>query len=216
MPDEGSALTSYLRTFSLWAKNGLSGKFDINSSAPAHLLQGHDAPPRTVPNVYKFQVSQAGVASLTPVALGSSPSASTDPIPIFPEAPSDGSSYGRTDGGWTEVLPLAGGTMSGSIVLPGPPSAANEAASKDYVDSSVLAGGAAYLPLAGGTVTGPLTLAGLFTAATATFGGTVGLNGGLTFTALPPQAADDATAATAGVPIGGVYCNGSIMMMRQA
>jgi hypothetical protein len=33
---------------------------------------------------------------------------------------------------------------------------------------------------------------------------------------LPPQAADDSHAASAGVPVGGIYCNGSQMMMRQS
>ena len=49
------------------------------------------------------------------------------------------------------------------------------------------------LPLTGGTLTGPLN-----------------------FTPLPINAATDAAAATAGVPIGGTYRNGSILMVRVA
>lgn len=37
---------------------------------------------------------------------------------------------------------------------------------------------------------------------------------GLIFTGLPVNAANDAAAATAGVPVGGVYRNGSILMVR--
>jgi hypothetical protein len=33
---------------------------------------------------------------------------------------------------------------------------------------------------------------------------------------LPPQAANDTAAAAAGVAVGGTYCNGSQMMMRQS
>ena len=47
------------------------------------------------------------------------------------------------------------------------------------------------LPLTGGTLTGPLG-----------------------FTPLPVNAANDAAAATAGVPVGGVYRNGSVLMVR--
>jgi hypothetical protein len=223
MPDASPAMTSYLRNFALWAKNGLSGKLDVNTSAPAHLLQGHDAAPRTIPNVFKFQVSQDGVASLAPVALGSGPAASSTPVPIFPEAPSDGGSYGRTDAGWAAVLPLTGGNLSGALILHGPPGAPLEATTKAYVDgaisSSVAAGVAPYLPLAGGTLTGALaavtlTLTGLLTGVAATLTGLLSLGAGLTFTTLPVNALNDAAAATAGVPVGGVYRNGSTLMVR--
>lgn len=36
------------------------------------------------------------------------------------------------------------------------------------------------------------------------------------FATLPPQAANDSAAATAGVAVGGFYCNGSTLMVRQS
>jgi hypothetical protein len=48
----------------------------------------------------------------------------------------------------------------------------------------------------GDTMTGPLSLTGLV------------------FTTLPVSAANDAAAATAGVAVGGVYRNGSVLMVR--
>ena len=55
-------------------------------------------------------------------------------------------------GGGGDFLPLTGGTMSGPLVLASNPSAAMQAAPKQYVDT--------FLPLAGGTLTGALTLSG--------------------------------------------------------
>lgn len=55
------------------------------------------------------------------------------------------------------------------------------------------------LPLAGGTLTGTLTL---------------GPAPSLVFSVLPPNAANDVAAAAAGVPVRGVYRNGSVLMVR--
>lgn len=52
-------------------------------------------------------------------------------------------------------LGLAGGALSGQLVLPGDPQSAGEAADKHYVDGQV----ATTLPLAGGNVTGTLQIA---------------------------------------------------------
>lgn len=49
-------------------------------------------------------------------------------------------------------VPLAGGTMTGPLILSGDPTAALGAATKQYVDT------APFLPLAGGTMTGPLAI----------------------------------------------------------
>jgi len=60
-------------------------------------------------------------------------------------------------------LPLAGGTMTGPIVLAAAPSADMQAANKKYVDdrlSAASGGTGAAVPLAGGTMTGPLVLSG--------------------------------------------------------
>jgi len=61
----------------------------------------------------------------------------------FPEAPTDGQIYGR-DGqtkSWIATLPLSGGTMVGSLILDGPPTATsppNQAATRGYVDGLVM------------------------------------------------------------------------------
>jgi hypothetical protein len=73
------------------------------------------------------------------------------------------------------------------------------------------------LLLTGGTLTGALvgTTASFDTllADEATIAGLVSLDAA-TFTTLPTNAANDAAAATAGVPVGGVYRNGSVLMVR--
>jgi hypothetical protein len=92
----------------------------------------------------------------------------------FPEAPTDGSVYGRQGSttSWQKAVPLAGGTMTGLLVLSADPTAANGAATKHYVDANAItdapADGYSYgrntnawgrvVPLAGGTMTGFLTL----------------------------------------------------------
>jgi hypothetical protein len=228
MPDVSPALSSYLRNFALWAKNGLSGKLDVNSSAPAHLMQGHDAPPRSIPNVYKFQVSQAGVASLAPVALGSSPASTPLAVPIFPEAPMDGGSYVREDGGWAPAVPAAGGDFTGDITAPNVHVAGALTAGAATIAGALAAATASLTGLLSGvtaTFSGAVTagslsaatatLTGLLSGVAATFTGRLTLGAGVTFTTLPPQAANDAAALAAGVPVGGTYCNGSIMMVRQ-
>ena len=40
--------------------------------------------------------------------------------------------------------------------------------------------------------------------------------GTLVFSTLPPNCLNDAAAEAAGVPVGGSYCNGSVMMVRQS
>jgi hypothetical protein len=58
-------------------------------------------------------------------------------------------------------LPLAGGTLTGALVLAADPGAALGAATKQYVDNKAISAGVGvFLPLAGGTLTGPLVLPG--------------------------------------------------------
>jgi hypothetical protein len=54
------------------------------------------------------------------------------------------------------MLPIAGGTLTGSLTLSGTPTAPTQAANKSYVDQQL----AAALPLAGGSLSGILALAG--------------------------------------------------------
>jgi len=84
----------------------------------------------------------------------------------IPEAPADGTLYARQDAAWLHAvntaelnaavngapyLKLSGGTLTGPLILSGPPTVALNPASKAYTDSN-------FLGLAGGTLTGPLIL----------------------------------------------------------
>jgi hypothetical protein len=62
-------------------------------------------------------------------------SATTGP----PEAPNDASTYGRHALAWTQVVPLTGATMTGTLTLAGNPSGAADASNKAYVDTSTSA-----------------------------------------------------------------------------
>lgn len=60
----------------------------------------------------------------------------------FPEAPTDGQLYGRSglSQSWLPTLPLSGGTMTGNLILVGPPNSSspvNQAATRGYVDSRI-------------------------------------------------------------------------------
>jgi hypothetical protein len=71
MPDASPALTNYLRTFSLWAKNGLAGKHNTQTAAPGILLMANDAPAGTTPTVFSLEVKTDGTVVAVPVAIGS-------------------------------------------------------------------------------------------------------------------------------------------------
>jgi hypothetical protein len=74
-----------------------------------------------------------------------------------PEAPNDGAIYGRggTTPAWVAVLPRAGGTMTGALILAADPTSAMQATTKQYTDAQV---GLA-VKKAGDTMSGFLTLA---------------------------------------------------------
>ena len=75
-------------------------------------------------------------------------------------APNDGTgdpvrdAFSKVNGNFSQLLPFAGGTLTGALILNADPAAALGAATKQYVDNEV----ATVLPLAGGTLTGGLTL----------------------------------------------------------
>ena len=71
MPDVSDALTGYLRTFSLWCRNGFAAKLDASAALPGLLLQASDAPPGTTPKVYLIRVNTAGAITATAQPLGS-------------------------------------------------------------------------------------------------------------------------------------------------
>ena len=56
------------------------------------------------------------------------------------EAPSDGKVYGRRNAAWGAAVNLAGDTMAGPLALAADPSAAMQAATKQYVDGKAGAG----------------------------------------------------------------------------
>jgi hypothetical protein len=59
------------------------------------------------------------------------------PAGPVPEAPTDGAIYGRkgSTAAWATVLPLAGGTLTGALILAANPAVALGAAPKQYVDA---------------------------------------------------------------------------------
>ena len=87
MPDVSETLSRYLRTFSLWCRNGFRDKLTISASLPGVLIQATD---RNVPNpaVYRFDVTTSGVATLSPVALGTGNVGT--PVPLAAAADLDG------------------------------------------------------------------------------------------------------------------------------
>ena len=106
--------------------------------------------------------------------------------------------------GSAEFLPLAGGTMMGSLILKADPGALLEAATKQYVDTKA----GLYLPLAGGVLTGSLTgVSATFSGAVAT--GVLTVNGAATFAGNPvkislPAGAAFANSPTLDAPVGTV------------
>jgi hypothetical protein len=65
------------------------------------------------------------------------------------DAPSDSSFYGRLNAAWVKGLPLAGGTLTGPLILAANPTVALGAATKQYVDGLVV-GPATVAPLMNG------------------------------------------------------------------
>ena len=53
----------------------------------------------------------------------------------IPEAPSDGTYYGRHSGAWVNVLPLVGGTLTGALILAADPTNVLGAVTKQYADA---------------------------------------------------------------------------------
>ena len=224
MPEVSTTLTTICAVLAVGEERPRRQDRTDDGAAGDFAAEPSTRPPRVTPKVYKLQVNEAGVASLAPVALANP--ATPDPpgasIPIFPEAPSDGTVYGRVNASWIAVVPLAGGTMTGLLLLSADPTDPLGAATKDYVDAGV----ATALPLAGGTLTGPLVATDVtadnltaieITALDTVLADTVELTGaGIQFDALPGSFLNDAAAASAGVPVGGVYRNGSILMVRVA
>jgi hypothetical protein len=65
MPDVSSTLTNYLRTFSLWCRQGFAAKLNANSALPGILMQSPGG------KVFKITVNDSGALQSTPIALAS-------------------------------------------------------------------------------------------------------------------------------------------------
>ena len=70
MPDVSDTLSKYLRTFSLWCRNGFAAKLDAQTALPGIMLQAYDAAPGSPPKVFLIRVNSAGAISATAVPLG--------------------------------------------------------------------------------------------------------------------------------------------------
>ena len=60
-------------------------------------------------------------------------------VTAISDAPSNGTTYGRLNAAWTPVVPLAGATMTGALVLNADPAVALGASTKQYVDNTASA-----------------------------------------------------------------------------
>ena len=79
----------------------------------------------------------------------------------IPEAPFDGTTYGRYNQTWVRVLNLTGGAMTGNLSLVGDPGAPMHATTKQYVDGQVaiaINASDGKVEVAGDTMTGFLSL----------------------------------------------------------
>lgn len=70
MPDVSTALTGYLRNFSLWCRHGFADKISGATAQPGLMLQANDAPAGTTPAVFMLQVKTDGTIVATPMPLG--------------------------------------------------------------------------------------------------------------------------------------------------
>jgi hypothetical protein len=69
MPEVSNILSNYLRTFSLWCRNGFAASLRSGQALPGVLLLASDAP-ANAPKVFLIQVNSAGAITATAVGLG--------------------------------------------------------------------------------------------------------------------------------------------------
>jgi hypothetical protein len=73
------------------------------------------------------------------------------------DAPSDGKTYGRLNGAWSQALAITGGTLTGPLTLAADPASVMQAATKQYVDANSMTQAVAdarYVNITGDTMTG--------------------------------------------------------------
>ncbi|HJY89164.1 MAG TPA: hypothetical protein VJ255_02760 [Candidatus Acidoferrum sp.] len=106
MPDVSDTLSRYLRTFSVWCRNGFRDKLSANSAAPGVMLQAYDATAGAIPPIYELGINTAGIATIAPVRPGSGQ----------PSKPTIGTGVPINPGNY---LPLSGGVITGPITPSG-------------------------------------------------------------------------------------------------
>jgi hypothetical protein len=114
---------------------------------PANVIGRTGIAVNKVNGIYYFDLNYPSVPIAPTVPTGSVPytlmwdsvSGTYTLIPLssftYVEAPNDGFTYGRQSLAWAKALNLAGGTLTGNLILNADPSAALGAATKQYVDS---------------------------------------------------------------------------------
>lgn len=100
MPDVSQTLSTYLRTFALWCRQGFASKLGNSAALPGIMLMATDAPSGSNPPVYMLEVTSGGALALAPMALGSG-------MVGTPVAVGEG-----------DYLPLGGGVLSGTLSAP--------------------------------------------------------------------------------------------------
>jgi hypothetical protein len=155
--------------------------------------------------------------------------------PSFPDAPIDGGYYGRVNATWGAVLPLTGGVITGPTYFqgsnliglyatsgnqrgilggtgtsPGAVSWRWQLQLGDQIPESGSNSGSNFTLISiddtGAVLSRPLNVNRATGVLTLSVAPTIALS--------PINATDDTAAATAGVPVGGVYRNGSVLMIR--
>jgi hypothetical protein len=69
-PTVSPTLTNYLRTFSLWCRQGFAAKLNVNVALPGIMLQSINPPPGQPPKVFYLQVLDNGSFQTTQIPLG--------------------------------------------------------------------------------------------------------------------------------------------------
>jgi hypothetical protein len=69
-PAISAPLTSYLRNFALWARNGFAEQMRYNEAHPGLLVRAYDTASGTNPKIFMIEVSTAGVIRARQIGLG--------------------------------------------------------------------------------------------------------------------------------------------------